>query len=149
VAYREQITLAWALTWRLLLSNIILLLIVAMLIVAFGSPRDPGTGIAFFTLFFAMECLMAWPFVLRRTLPPQVFRLDARGFVLLYWPSVLFGVATDLLSVLPVLAVVLLSRLLGADLRAGGFISISVVTVRLFIVLPVLLGFVARRPVAS
>jgi hypothetical protein len=147
MTYLEQLNLSWALSWRLLLSNIVILLVLAMLTIAFASPRSAATGMAFFGLFFAMECLMAWPFVLRRTLPPQIFALP-RGFSLRYWPAVLFGVSADLMSALPlVLLQVVLLHLLGA--KPGSFIALTVFSVRLFVVLPIFLGFVARRPALS
>jgi hypothetical protein len=143
MSYREELTLSWALTWRLLLSNIIILLIAAMLVLAFGSQASAASSAAFFGLYFAMECLMAWPFVMRRTLPPQVFSLDPRGFALRYWPSVMFGVAADMLSALPLIFL----NLLGASER--GFVAVALVLVRLFVVLPVLIGFVGRRPATT
>ena len=143
MGYRDQLRLSWALTWRLLLSNAIILSIVATLAIAFGSLRGPASSAVFFVLYFAMECFMAWPFVLRRTMPPQVFSLDARIFALRYWPSVLFGVAADLSSALPVICL----HLVGT--KSSGILASGLLLVRLFIVLPALIGAIARRPAAT
>ncbi len=136
VTYRERLSVAWELTWRLVLGQLALLLMSAMVVVAFAA----GARGFFVVLYGVFNVLMVWPFVLRRALPPQTLGLDPATVRMRYPVAIMFGIVVDAVSLTPVLAVLLLPHL-----RGVAVIAIGVTAVRLFVVLPLAIQALRSR----
>lgn len=142
--YRESLSISWALTWRLVLAEIVLAALILMFLFAFGSPARLASPQWFALAYGALGWLLLWPFVLRRGLPPQLFGFDAKHARLQYWPAVTFGLLADLASLIPVLAIALLMRAIGMPVNGAGIMLLVVVT-RCVVVLPGAIGLMGRR----
>jgi hypothetical protein len=147
LTYADSLSISWAVTWRLALAHVVLLLILAMLLIAFGSPHRGASAIAFYVACVLLEWLLAWPFVVKRALAPQVIfpRLNPSRLRVRYWVAVILGVVADLASLVPVAAIVLALHLSGIPIRAAGPVSILFLLIRMFAVLPIGIQALARK----
>lgn len=138
MTYTTALSFSWALTWRLALANLVLALILVVLLAAFGSPYRSSHALFLAVGNAALGWLLAWPFVVKRVLAPQQVFLNAslsNRFQIRYWAAVILGVVSDLASLIPMVAALLLFRLLG--LRIPNPVALVIFSVvRLFAVLP-------------
>jgi hypothetical protein len=153
LSYAAALALSWALTWRLALAHVVVLLILAMLLIAFGSPHRGANAISFYSVCVLLEWLLAWPFVIKRALAPQVIfprlspgaDVDPNRIRVRYRVAAVIGVVADLTSLVPVAAAVLLLHLAGVSIRSAGAIAIFFLLIRTFAVLPLGIRALARR----
>jgi hypothetical protein len=149
--YADALSISWSLTWRLALAHVVLLLILATLVIAFGSPHRGISAIALYVVFVLLEWLLAWPFVVKRALAPQrIFPklnpgADATQMRVRYSVAVILGVVADLASLVPVAAIMLLLHLSGIPIRAAGPVAIFFLLIRMFAILPIGIQALARR----
>ena len=142
--YRRTLSIAWALTWRLLLAEVVLGALLLMFLFAFAAPARLNSPQWFGLAYAALGWLLLWPFVLRRALPPELFGFEAKQARLQYWPAVTFGLLADMASLIPVLGMTLLLR--GAGITVdGAAVVCMLLAVRLFLVLPGAIGLMGRR----
>lgn len=142
--YGQKLRLAWALTWRLLLAEIVLGALLLVFLFAFAAPARWNSPYWFALAYAALGWLLLWPFVLRRGLPPELFGFNPKEAQLQYWPAVMFGLLVDLASLVPVIAMILALRVAGFTI-GGTVVAILLLTVRLFAVLPGATGLLGRR----
>lgn len=142
--YRESLSISWALTWRLLLAEIVLGALLLMFMFAFAAPARLNSPQWFAICYAALGWLLLWPFVLRRGLPPYLLGLEPKQARLQYWPAVTFGLLADLATLIPVLAVTLLLRRAGLPM-AGSAIVALILVIRFLLVLPGAIGLIGRR----
>jgi hypothetical protein len=138
MTYTTALSFSWALTWRLALAHFVLLLILLMLLLAFGSPHR-GASVPLIGLGDAvLGWLLAWPFVIKRVLAPQQMFSNASlssRFRVRYWAAVILGLVSDLATLVPVVMAVLMARLLG--FRIPNPVALLIFScIRLFVTLP-------------
>ena len=153
LTYSQTLRVSWSITWRLLLADLVLFLLIALFTVAFGSLRSPVVGVVVWGSYLLLKWLVAWPFVIRRTLAPQFMlpltgvapNLDPKSIPIRYWACVALGLVTDLVSFFPVIVILLLLRDAGLLIINSLLLSLLFFIVRFVLILPAGVYLLARR----
>src|SRR4051794_21445384 len=146
MTYAAALSFSWALTWRLVVAQLVLLLILLTLLIAFGSPRRGVNAPLFDAMTVLLAWLLAWPFVIKRVLAPEVVLANSPHdrFRVRYSVAVILGIVSDLGSLVPVAGLILVLRLFGVT-SVGAFALIVFLLFRMLLVLPLCVRAVSQR----
>ncbi len=151
LSYVRALQVGWSVTWRLLLANVVLVLLIVAFTTVLTPALERSGSFALNVFYGVMEWLLAWPFVARVALAPQVLSPDLyppsafnpkrQRSPVRYGPAVLFGVVVDAVSALPLLALAWALH----SLASAPLLIVLFLLIRLFVVLPLGAQLLSRR----